>query len=512
MKISNATLRLWKSITRLELGVLQGKSMALLFVFFQAIVFFPALRHPGPWSDDWGYIYFVDDSNRNLAHDAIAAGRPILGLLSQLAYEKDFVTRNPLLLQLISMVALLILQLLIHSKLKKKEFPYPMPFLAPLLLVLMPGIQGYVYFLSCFTYSWACLLGFLSYDFVNNRSPLQKFVGFLLFVTAFLIYPAGAMFYFLSYLIDFIKRFEQGATFISNVRHLICASVKVLLGSVISITVGIAFRASEDIKQSSRIELIDSFEGLINKVEWVLTRLFVSEFRIFTVASPTPIRAAIEAGLVISMFFWFVLKPFSGFRWDKSLNFLMLLFLPLLGAIPNLLILENQFEFRTLTSTYAMSLLLWTYCFQELAKGHSRSNPSSKLIPPKRVHISASFFLVVLIPFAVFHTKQDSIDLWVKPSLTRDYLTESELRKIEVENFNPICMVIPASVYQPLNRLGVYSMKSDLVSSWVPEPYMRLKLEQANLNSGREISLVRVVSECDALSTVINYRTLESRD
>ena len=110
----------------------------------------------------------------------------------------------------------------------------------------------------------------------------------------------------------------------------------------------------------------------------------------------------------------------------------------------------------------------------------------------------------------LFNTQRDSRKLWVEPSSIRDAITWSALQKLDVNGTEPICMVIPSSVYTPLNKLGVYSLKSDLASSWVTEPYMRLKLEQSNLDLGREIFVAREVTECKSPSIVINYSALGS--
>ena len=71
-----------------------NKPVIFLFGTFQVFVFLPALRNPIPWSDDWTYIYFANDSNRSILHDAIASGRPILGIVDQLAYQSEFITSN----------------------------------------------------------------------------------------------------------------------------------------------------------------------------------------------------------------------------------------------------------------------------------------------------------------------------------------------------------------------------------------------------------------------------------
>ena len=484
------------------------KLEALVFIAFQVLVFLPALMNPIPWSDDWVYINFANDSSRNIFHDAVASGRPVLGILDQFAYQSNFILNNLVILQIFSISGLFFLQLAIFSKLKTNGLPNPIALLVPLTLILIPGIQGYVYFLSCSPYSWACLFGFLSFNLINSRHPSRVIFGCTLFVTSFLIYPAGAMFYLVSYFIDHLQNFRSGNTFRSDVRHLFFALTKLAACSVGSILIAMLVRTHSGVSQSSRIELVSSFEDFVEKVFWIISRLFVSEFRVFTVASPSPRRAALEATIVLILFVLFILKPMKNLTIQRTLSFGLLLLIPVLGALPNLLILENQFEFRTLTSAYAMSLILWVYSIHELIKLllHGGRSNNSRMIGKADKRILIVFLPLVL--FTAHHTQQDSRNLWIEPSIIRDEVTLATLRGLDSENNESICMLIPKQLYEPLNRLGIYSLQSDLVSSWVPEPYMNYQMQRLLMNSERQIIVSRNRYECGPLDVVIDYSIL----
>jgi hypothetical protein len=76
---------------------------------------------------------------------------------------------------------------------------------------------------------------------------------------------------------------------------------------------------------------------------------------------------------------------------------------------------------------------------------------------------------------------------------------------------NSICIVIPEQLYVPQSKLGVYSMQSDLVSSWVPEPYMRQQLMKLNFNDDRKITVVKDKESCDPSGVLIDYSDLLGR-
>ena len=489
-----------------------NKRVAFLYGAFQVFAFLPALRNPIPWSDDWGYIYFANDSNRNILHDAIASGRPILGIMVQFAYQSEFITSNLIILQLLSLSGLLLLQLAIYSKLIKSGFGNQISIFSSLALILIPGIQGYVYFLSCFPYSWACLFGYLSYGLINSSARNRTAVGYILFIGSFLIYPAGAMFYFLGYFFDFILRFKQESKFRSNIAHLLSIILKMALCSAVSILIGKVARSFYGIEQAARIEIVNNLESFIDKIVWTSTRLFVSEFRIFTVASPSAVRAAIEAIVLFSLFVIFILKPFKGLTWNRTLNYCLLLAIPLLGALPNLLIRENQFEFRTLTSTFAMSLVLWAFCLHQFLQRVFASNILKNRFSSKNINRVIGLSCVLLLLLTVFHVQHDSRNLWIEPSLARDEITQESLQNIKAVNISSICMVIPELVYAPLSRLGVYSMRSDLASGWVPEPYMRKQLESFSLDTNRKITVLKNREDFDSFSILIDYAVLAERN
>jgi hypothetical protein len=510
MRIKQSTLS-QTSFTKVLLNLAyRGQLIRVVyfFVVFDILVFYPAFLNTLPWSDDWGYIYYVNDSSRNIAQDAIAAGRPLLALLDQMAYQSSFILDNLMVLQLISLLAILILQVAIFKSLKQKQFSNSVSILVPLVLILIPGIQGYVYFLSCFPYTLACLLGFISYSLVNSSQTNRVISGCTLFVFAFLIYPPGAMFYFLGHYIELLLKFRNGVSFRSNLNHLLHAILRLVFCSALSVVSVIPFRLFFQVDQSSRIEFLNSLEDFQEKFAWVFSRIFVSEFRIFTVASPSAGQAAIETMFVFAFFVLFVLKPIKELTLTRVFNFGLLLLVPILGALPNLIILENQFEFRTLTSTFAMSSILFVLAINEMFTMLFRSGKLSTKLASKQSEKTVFLACLPFVFVVAYSAQQDSRDLWIEPSLIRDKITHAALQELNFEDNDPICMVIPEQIYSPLKKLGIYSMQTDLVSSWVPEPYIKYQLEHFSLDPERKITVSRIEEECDSSDAIIDYSGL----
>jgi hypothetical protein len=284
----------------------------------------------------------------------------------------------------------------------------------------------------------------------------------------------------------------------------LCSAASMLIGSIT--------RSFYGIEPASRIEFVSDLESFIDKVAWTLTRLFVSEFRIFTVASPSALRAAIEVSVLLSLFVIFILKPLKDLTWNRTLNYCLLLAIPLLGAIPNLIIRENQFEFRTLTATYAMSLVLWAFFLHQFLKQIFLSNILKNKFVAQNINGAIGLCCILLLLPSVFYVQRDSRNLWIEPSLVRDEITRESLHDIKTVNKSSICMVIPEQVYAPLKRLGVYSMRSDLISGWVPEPYMKKQLENLNLDTSRKITVHKNEDDCDPFAILIDYTVLAGRN
>jgi hypothetical protein len=134
-----------------------------------------------------------------------------------------------------------------------------------------------------------------------------------------------------------------------------------------------------------------------------------------------------------------------------------------------------------------MSLILWGFCLHQIFKKLLESATLKKRYSFKNTNNVTGLVCTLLLLLAISHVQRDSTNLWITPSLDRDAITQESLQNIKNMDSSSICMVIPEEVYVPLSKLGVYSMRSDLVSSWVPEPYMRQQLAKtrkvANLST-----------------------------
>ena len=480
--------------------------VGFILPMYSIVLFWPGLRHPMFWSDDWSYYWSNSSSEKSISTDGIAVGRPILGWVTQKAYAIPFFTDNLLVLHLIALSGLILLQFAIYKKMRSHNFNFILSLTSVLAIGLVPGFQEYIYFISCFSYSWACLLGFLSFILINASRWSYRILGITALVVALLIYPAGAMFYFVGLVIRLIESFDYESSPLKITQRVFTTSLKFVPSLIISFSIALMIQNSTGIHVASRIQYLKNIGAFIEKLKWVATRLFVSEFRIFTVSSPTQTQAFIEFAIVFCIIVVGLLIPLKKNSLVRVLTIGLILIIPLLGAAPNLIIQENQFEFRTLTSMYVMALMIWFYSISRLIGSvNSHRLISRDLMVKERILLAIGGVILIML---TIQTQSDSKAIWVDPSMNRDFITIENLDRVKDDSIVGICMIIPSEIYIPSKKLGIYSMKSDLVSEWVPDPYIRTMLYRRGYNFTGKVQVTKTQSECRDHFLVINYGPL----
>ena len=491
-----------------KVGPSHEKSRIFLYLFvYFLILFFPAWRNSKLWSDDWAIYWDTRSNGTEVINATVSNGRPILGWLLRGAYSSSFFSNHLIVLQFISIAGVYLLGIAIYSKMRASRFGLSISLILVLGVGLLPGFQEYVYFINCFAYSWACLFGFLSFSLFNSDRLSVKFLGIFLLTLAFLIYPVGAMFFFLAFYIDYLESLNISMPLFRFIRKVQINFYGFLLSILLTLLCALSASRILGIDSATRVHFVDTFALAQSKLEWILTRLFVSEFRIFSTVSPTPTQAVLEFCLIFIPFSIALLTPWRELDSRKFLQYILIIFLPLLGAIPNLVISENQFEYRTLTATYSMAFLMWLVSarrFLELVRSLKPHGFTRSLLASKPIILLAS----LLIAFQFNQTQADSNRLWISPSFVRDAITDRAIENAKVLPPATVCLVIPSGVYSQIPRMGIYSMKSDLVSEWVPEPYIRTKLEMRSISFLGKVEVVKSTNECHIDDLVFDYSKL----
>lgn len=479
-----------------------------LFIFgYFLVLFFPALRYSKPWSDDWALYWDTRSNSAEIINATVSNGRPVLGWLLRSAYSSSFFSNNLIALQLVSIVGIYLLGLAIYSKMRASQFGLSTSLILVLGVGLLPGFQEYVYFISCFAYSWACLLGFLSFTLVASKRLHLRFLGVCFLTLSFLIYPTGAMFYFLAFYIEYLASLSESMSLARFIKKIQINMYGFIISILISLSCAILISKILGIDSASRVQLVDTFALAQSKFEWILTRLFVFEFRIFSTVSPTPTQAILEFCLIFIPFSLALLAPWRELNRKKFFQCTLILLLPLLGALPNLVISENQFEYRTLTAAHSMALLMWLISVGKLLDLISNLKPRRVIRPL----VSKKFIILLATTLILSLFGQAQIDskrLWITPSLKRDAITDKTIDNAPVLPPPAVCLVIPPGVYTPLTRMGVYSLKSDLISEWVPDPYIRITLGAKSIDFLGKVEVVKSVNKCQQGYLVIDYSEL----
>ena len=243
-----------------EIGSSNEKRRISLFIFvYFMVLFFPALRYSKPWSDDWTLYWDTRSNSTDIINATVSNGRPVLGWLLRSAYSSSFFSNHLIILQLTSILGIYLLGLVIYNKMRASQFGLSTSLILVLGVGLLPGFQEYVYFISCFAYSWACLLGFLSFTLLTSKRLHLKFLGVCFLTLSFLIYPTGAMFYFLAFYIEYLASLGESMPLARFIKKIQISIYGFIISILLSLSCAILTSKILGIDSASRVQLVDTF-------------------------------------------------------------------------------------------------------------------------------------------------------------------------------------------------------------------------------------------------------------
>ena len=154
-----------------------------------------------------------------------------------------------------------------------------------------------------------------------------------------------------------------------------------------------------------------------------------------------------------------------------------------------------------------MALLMWLISAGKLLDLIRNLKPRRMIRPL----VSKNFIILLATTLILSLFGQAQIDskrLWITPSLKRDAITDKTIDNARGLPPPAVCLVIPPGAYSPRTRMGVYSLKSDLISEWVPDPYIRIALGAKSINFLGRVQVVKSVNKCEQGFLVFDYSEL----
>jgi hypothetical protein len=204
---------------------------------------------------------------------------------------------------------------------------------------------------------------------------------------------------------------------------------------------------------TNRAEFMSGPQDLISKLKWVAT-VWIPTFLRPTLVSTTNLSVFIS----ITLSFILISLGFFKMRQDSILRILIVLIFPfftIAACGSHLVLRQNQFEFRSFPAL-CLGGFLWLSVLMQKLVSESSNNGKRDI---------ASSHLAMWLLGLIFSAFISSWNLWINPTYARDRIIEEVMR----DKPKMVCQVIPNRLYEPNKRLGIYSLKSDIILGWVNE-------------------------------------------
>lgn len=441
----------------------------ILLASYCIFISIPLLYRPYFWADSFSYIAINDrDTLDNSLLQVVQNFRPLYALFLQFSGEWFRSTGDLRLMIIITLTGAIYFSSLLMRILIFMSFSKLFATFAALLFLVLPTFQNYFYDPVMWPMTWTAALVLKAYLLVKSEGTGKSWIAVCLLVACSLVYqPIYALFI----LLIFLQMSQSLLLNTGAIRDIL----KVNLGSVIVFTKSffISFGIGNltifiyNLEPATRTLILGNLDEILEKLKWVGSVIFATFMRPFaTNTSSVFISVSLIIGLCYSSF-----VLYESFRLSLR-NLLGVMLIPIGGIIsifPLLIVSQNQFEYRSIPGL-GLASLLWLITSMKILFQKLKLSGASKL-----------FYSIIFTIIMTSNSYLLSQELWIIPTSSRDIV----LKQVK-ENAVGACLVIPKEAESRIKRLGIYSLRTDLVLSWVIENLTNI--------DGEKIEIKRVAS------------------
>lgn len=414
------------------------------------------------WTDDFAGIA---DNQANSLH-MIKDTRPLGALLLYITFEVvkfDFLFVVVFkLLGLIGIIALghFLLNNLVSPRVTRPE-------LAVIISIglCLPAFQVQAHWLHMWLTSWLALASLLSYrSWILGR----RFRAIVLLAGVFLTYPPMAFWIFTFGGLTFFLSKKDSK---KGLKELSDQVILFIFGFLLSRLVSLLVIKNLDAAVNDRVGFV-SFTDVSTKMIWYITRPLVSAFRPFMIDSPSDQFAFVTAFPFISLFFGLLINSFvsrnNSAKENFSQIFLFCIWIMIFSSAHILVTSNNQFEFRMVSNLHFAILFFILYGLIQL-----------KLLRGAR----KKFLLISLLVISISTVNIRYYDLMFVPFKLKNEFIKSELIKCNSsDEYKGVHVITPSIAFPMHDRLGDFSIVTDLSYSWVLEGSIIYVVESGNFH------------------------------
>ena len=434
------------------------------------LAYAPGVFMESLWSDDYGPLIDARGITNHVLRDA----RPTLATLLFASFSLFKDSSEAWILRSLALLALLLIFLHISKSIKESRY-YNLGIFSVAIAFCIPSFQMYVHWANTWSFLWAALAGLYAFDFWLSSKKSKKVMAVLLLVLALTTYPPVALFYFSVIAVtNVLNEFRISKFFNDVIRGL----VLLIISGLVSVFMAFAAMQIAGVSPSGRVKLI-TLSGIPDKLMWLFSRPFVVGLRPFTIDSPAPIFALITSFPILFIFFFGVRRQS---RQSKEVFFqrASVIVIPLLLTLaPIMITSDNQIEFR-LVSGYCWGVLAIASYFLMIELKSLMWFLKVNRTVEKTVFLSISTVLAVIAITTVnLHFSQ----LFGGPYQKKTAFLNAQISLCYNKGFvKNVVILPPKEPFPSFQRLGVFSMSTDLASPWVPKPNVELLLRERKID------------------------------
>lgn len=431
---------------RLTLSLMSAYGFGVIYITF--------------WTDDFAGIA---DNQANSLH-MIKDTRPLGALLLYITFEMvkfDFLFVVAFkLLGLIGIIALghYLMNNLASSRVSISD-------LAVIISIglCLPAFQVQAHWLHMWLSSWLALASLLSYkSWILGR----RFRATILLACVFLTYPPMAFWIFtFGGLVFFLSEKDSK----KGLKDLYDQIILFLFGFILSRLVSLLVVNALDTDVNERVGFV-SFTEVPTKMIWYMTRPLVTAFRPFMIDSPSEQFAFVTSLPFVFLFFGLLIISFvrrGTFTKEKfSQLFLFSLWIMIFSSAHILVTSNNQFEFRMVSNLHfgILFFILSGLVQIRLLRGARKK-----------------FLLISLLIISISTVNFRYYDLMFVPFNEKNEFVRNELMKCNSnDEYKGVQVITPTIAFPMHDRLGDFSIATDLSYSWVLEGSIIYVVESEN--------------------------------
>lgn len=418
------------------------------------------------WSDDYNSLI-----NRNEVVDLLLSdARPAQAIATIFGFSLISGPGDAWILRGLALAAMIILFLLIAKRIdKSRQRSFGIFSIA--ISFCLPSFQMYIHWAQAWSFLWAALASVLAFRFWATGMVPKKILGILLLVFALTNYPPTALFYFSTIaVINVLNR--------SSTSKIIKETIQGLYLLVISIVVSLMVVATTlrlaQVHPTGRVRLI-SIDEMPEKILWLLTRPITIGLRPFMIDSPAPWFALVTAIPSLVIIFFGIKAQAQPSNKSTVLRGFSIVFLLVLTLLPLMVSPENQIEFRMISGySWGITSLVVYFILTMIDEWFVTANNVSRLrvIIPLIMPITLSFVCILTVNthyFELFNNSYRQKTTFLEMKISKCFNT-SGVKEVSI--------LPPKLSFPSVNRLGIFSMSTDLYSGWVAKPNVELILQQ----------------------------------